>query len=332
MVGVDLHDLGRCQKSGCRTFGAAREAPSSRRRTTKRVGVLMVEWIVLFSLVRALLYLRLRLRGTAMEMAYSFDDACTTLLHQVSALRDLRFFRARRRPVAALGSSASLGSLVELIGSDQELELESLESRSLSFTTNSTFSNSTYTSYYTKCDSEATSDNASVYTGTDSEATTVAGTANRAALRKRVPKDSNCSNPPLSSSSSTCVLTSHEEPTTSVAHVAAKASSPLEGAHYDSPYYESDSSSTYNTSDSSGGNYVSSASILSKIMKYLTKQFANEIVTGTALKGKRERSCSPLRDKHFARAHDRPPRHSSHNERRHRHKMDFLWRHQDVGT
>ena len=275
------------------------ERPPLNGHTTKRVGVLIVEWIAVFTIVRLVrvfvhlrhstaTQIRGRLRAAATRMAHSFDEACTILLRQISAVRNLRYFRVRRRrSPSALRPSRSLGSLAELLGSD-ELELRSSESRSFSRTSDSYCSKSTSTSYYTISDSEAN------YVEADSEATTVPRGSISDALRKRVLKEDDYSNSAVASVSSLCVLTSSEPPT-AVADTAAEGSGTLEDSYHDSSYYESseESSSSY-TSDCSSGGHMSSASMVSTLLKYLVKiKSSRKVAAGRAPTGERRRRCSP---------------------------------------
>lgn len=191
---VDASNLGRCQKSGCRT------APDDghlrhRRAAPRQTSALVVEWTVVFSLMawvfsglKRLLSrcLPWRRQATASKTAGSSNEACVGILRRASAGRSPQ-------------STASLESLMDLIGSDGESELDLSATYSCS-------SESTCASKYTISNIEA----ASACIESSSEANTAPRSAARAAAGKRGPKDGVCSNRSVPSTSSTPALASEE--------------------------------------------------------------------------------------------------------------------------
>lgn len=275
VLGVDANNLGRCQKSGCRTSPEA-DHLRGRGPAPRQILAPVVEWAVVFSLAWACSYLirrsshclPWRRQATETKMAGSFTDACVGLLRRASAGRTPQKAASRRRPDAAFtfGSSASLGSLRDVIGSDDESGCDVSAS-----TTHSCSSQSTCASDYTHSDSEAMS----ACTEFSSESNTASWSTARATGGKRGPKEDVRSNQSVSSATSTHALASAHRK-------KAEKSRPPEEAYYDSSYDESDGSSGYDIRDSYRTEYVSAVLITSRMLEHLTETSTHASMAGTA--------------------------------------------------
>ena len=345
-----------CQKSGCRTmpvlvpvgnlrskstFTTTRKAPS-RQDATDDIIVFIVEWIFAASFIRTFLFFKShgfrllrkclseikrefvfpkRLRLSAWNIVFSFDEACTTFLHWTFAAHGPWNANYAHRSAAALATDASLGSLTDFIGDE---ESEQATNASATVLSSYSYESSSYTSNYTKSESEATSTftpinrrvhnasllssssyDSSAYTSyntnfeskassvfatnsgqTDSEATTVLASRNtsRHALGRRAPRDRGSSNPLV-----TClpkVVTSHKQ--------NVNTSNSNGDSYYDASCYDSESSVGYDTRYSTRGMYSSSWSIISNLLGYISSKSRKKSREEVTARGKRNTTGSPL--------------------------------------
>jgi hypothetical protein len=268
---------------------------------------------------------------------FSFDEACTTFLHWTFAAHGPWNANYAHRSAAALATDASLGSLTDFIGDE---ESEQATNASATVLSSYSYESSSYTSNYTKSESEATSTftpinrrvhnasllssssyDSSAYTSyntnfeskassvfatnsgqTDSEATTVLASRNtsRHALGRRAPRDRDSSNPP------TClpkIVVSHNQ--------NVNTSNSNEDSYYNSSCYDSESSAGYDTMCSTRDMYSSSGSIMSNLLGYISNKSRKKSRGEATSRGKRDRHRVSLGDNALRNTAGRPLQYTS---------------------